>query len=82
MDPQWTMAYTSIAQIVVGLFQCVLIWYGLRLMAKASAQRDRQLDELGRVLTQRDRQLDAQSEALTEVARGIRELLQQSQPQA
>lgn len=38
-----TLAY-AIVSLVVGVMQCWLIWLGLRIMRKASEQRDKALD--------------------------------------
>ena len=65
-EPKWT----DIAQAIVGLLQCGLIYFGLRQMGKASEERNRQLDQQGR-------QLDQQGEVLAAIGAGIQALLKE-----
>ena len=51
----------------VGGMQCILIWYGLRMMREAGQRRDRQLDQQG--------------QALEKIGAGIERLLERSTPQ-
>ena len=49
-EPKWTDIVQAVSVPVVGLTQCVLIYFGLRQMGKASEDRNRQLDQQGEVL--------------------------------
>jgi len=51
----------------VGGVQCLLIWYGLRMMRESGERRDRQLDLM--------------AEAMREQSAGIRALLERTTPQ-
>ncbi len=57
--PRWT----DVVQAIVGLFQCGLIYFGLRQMSKTSEERNRQLDQHG--------------EALAAIGAGIQALLKE-----
>ena len=57
----------------IGLLQCGIIWYGIRLMGKASDQREQQLAENRTVMET----LGQQNEALAAVSQGIQALLKQ-----
>ena len=69
-EPKWTDIVQAVSVPVVGLTQCVLIYFGLRQMGKASEDRNRQLDQHGR-------QLDQQGEALAAAVAGIQALLKE-----
>ena len=69
-EPKWTDIVQAVSVPVVGLTQCVLIYFGLRQMGKASEDRNRQLDQHGR-------QLDQQGEALAAAVAGIHALLKE-----
>lgn len=69
-EPKWTDVVQAVSVPVVGLTQCVLIYFGLRQMGKASEDRNRQLDQHGR-------QLDQQGEALAAAVAGIQALLKE-----
>lgn len=76
-EPKWTDIVQAVSVPVVGLTQCVLIYFGLRQMGKASEDRNRQLDQHGRQLDQHGRQLDQQGEALAAAVAGIQALLKE-----
>ena len=69
-EPKWTDIVQAVSVPTVGLIQCVLIYFGLRQMGKASEDRNRQLDQHGR-------QLDQQGEALAAAVAGIQALLKE-----
>ena len=57
---------------VVGIIQCLLIFYGIRQMAVASEERSRQLDAV-------ERRIEQQGKILEDIGAGIRGLLQERQ---
>ncbi len=61
--PRWTDVVQAVSVLVVGLFQCGLIYFGLRQMSKTSEERNRQLDQHG--------------EALAAIGAGIQALLKE-----
>ncbi len=64
MEAAWAQVFVGIGQVSIGLAQCAIIWYGLRLMQTTSADRNRQLDQQGK--------------ALENIGAGIQELLKRS----
>ena len=61
MNPAWAQVWVAAG---VGLLQCGILWYGIKMMGAASEQRNRQLDQQG--------------QALQDIGLGIQELLRRS----
>lgn len=66
MDAAWAQVWVAAG---IGVLQCGLIWYGLRVMGKASDQREQQLAENRTMMA-----------TLTEQTAALRELLHRSEP--
>lgn len=63
-QPTWTEVASLWSTTVIGLLQCGLLFYGLRLMGQTGQRRDKQLDVL--------------TKGLEEQSAGIRALLERS----
>ena len=62
----WISAIHAFISLMVGVIQCMLIWFGLKQMSRASAARDKQHEETMAALDTRHRESMRALEALIE----------------
>ncbi len=68
MDAAWARVWVAAG---IGLLQCAIIWHGIRMMSKASDQREQQLAENRKVMET----LGQQTETSAQQTAALRELL-------
>ena len=86
-QPTWTDITTALAAVVVGVTQCGLIAWGIRVMRDSNQSRDatlialkdqsQALADVGAALRDQGQALRDQSQALADIGAGIQELLRE-----
>ena len=80
-QPTWTDIAGVLVAGVVGVGQCLLIAWGIKIMRDGNASRDANLKALetqGKALETQGKALETQGKALGDIGAGIQELLRRS----
>ena len=75
-QPTWTDIAGVLVAGVVGVGQCLLIAWGIKIMRDGNASRDANL----KALETQGKALETQGKALADIGAGIQELLRRSTP--